>query len=71
MHKNASEVSLSDTPPQRALLIGVSMHPTQDSKSFMEHGADIVWGKPPPHMNTELRNQLILKLLQKRNPIPI
>lgn len=48
------------------LLIGVSAYPDKDSEHFYESGADLVWGKPPPTMNDQLRDQLVLLLMKKR-----
>jgi CheY-like chemotaxis protein len=58
---------LEEVPaPHCSLLIGVSTNPNQDSRRFLEHGADFVWGKPPPCMNAALRNELITALIKKR-----
>ena len=59
----ASALTPIQWPP---LLIGVSMRPQIDASTFYDHGADLVWGKPPPNMNECLRDQLVAALLKKR-----
>jgi hypothetical protein len=49
-----------------ALWIGVSAHLTKDRTSLEAAGADLCWGKPPPKMSDDLRNQLLQLLLSKR-----
>ena len=48
-----------------SLWIGVSAHP-KDRTLLEKNGADMCWGKPPPKMSIELRNQLLQALLLKR-----
>jgi len=50
-----------------SLLIGVSACLVQDEAKLKSSGADIVFGKPPPEMNSELRNDLLKILMTKRN----
>lgn len=50
--------------PFTPLLVGVTFHPTADEHKF--ESADLVWGKPPPYMDTQLRNHIVSKLLSKR-----
>lgn len=66
--ESADEASSSVfSPPQRwSLIIGVSMNAERDKQQLEESGADLVWGKPPPTMNEELRNKLISALIAKR-----
>jgi CheY-like chemotaxis protein len=61
-------LSLSDQVVScwRSLLIGVSTHPDQDANTFLDSGADVVWGKPPPRMNVCLRDQIVSALVMKR-----
>ena len=50
------------------LIIGVSANKTDHTK--LKHaGADCVWGKPPPKMNSTLRNDLLELLIKKRRYI--
>jgi hypothetical protein len=52
-------------PHSSSLWIGVSTHP-KDRAILEKSGADLCWGKPPPKMSVELRNQLLQTLLLKR-----
>jgi hypothetical protein len=61
-----TEVTSLVPAPRRALLIGVSVRPDQDTPSFVANGADFVWGKPPPMVNGTLRNQMVSTLVKKR-----
>lgn len=58
--------TLRDPVKGTALLIGVSALPGVDVVRLTDSGADFVWGKPPPRMNDELRNQLVSRLVNKR-----
>jgi len=49
-----------------ALLIGVSARFTDDKDVLKKSGADILWAKPPPKMNTNQRNHLLEVLMKKR-----
>lgn len=54
--------------PRVSLLIGVSACLEHDRERIKQHGrADFAWGKPPPEMNSKLRNELLMTLLKKRN----
>jgi len=66
VNAEAQEDSLQSSVLLRSLLIGVSMHPEQDAKSFFDNGADFVWGKPPPIVDDNLRDQLVSTLMKKR-----
>jgi CheY-like chemotaxis protein len=48
------------------LFIGVTSHPEVDAPQLQQHGADVVWSKPPPRINLDLRNELLRTLSQKR-----
>lgn len=48
------------------LIVGVSANKTEHTK-LKRAGADCVWGKPPPKMNSTLRNDLLELLMKKRN----
>jgi len=49
-----------------SLMIGVSARLAQDREKIEKSGADCVWGKPPPEMNSSLRNELLKLLMKKR-----
>jgi hypothetical protein len=65
---SSTEASSISTKPfhGRALLIGVSIQPDRDAKTLQEAGADVIWGKPIPHVGDALRNQLLNALICKR-----
>ncbi len=50
----------------RALLIGVSTRLEEDAPKLCDGGADIVWGKPPPRMDDDLRALVVATLARKR-----
>jgi hypothetical protein len=50
-----------------ALYIGVSAHVNDDAAKLKEHGADIVWSKPPPLMDRRLRDAIVAAIEDKRN----
>jgi hypothetical protein len=50
----------------KTLLVGVSAHLAEDASKLRAAGADILWSKPPPLMDHELRKSLIQTLLAKR-----
>lgn len=52
---------------RRSLIVGVSTRLQDHQKQLEGAGADCVWGKPPPEMNHELKNHLLMKLMNKRN----
>lgn len=59
--------SVGGSTSRRSLLIGVSARVALDRKKLEKSGADCVWGKPPPEMNSALKNELLKLLLKKRN----
>lgn len=50
-----------------SLLIGVSAHLNEDEVKLKMSGANYVFGKPPPEMNSHLRNDMLKVLMMKRN----
>ena len=50
-----------------SLFVGVSARLAQDREQLEKAGADCVWGKPPPEMNSRLRNDLLKLLMKKRS----
>ena len=58
----------TETPHRRLpLIIGVSAHlEAGDGDKLRRSGADLLWPKPPPEMNSQLRSQLLDSLLKKR-----
>jgi len=50
----------------RPVLVGVSTHPQAEEKIFKESGADMLWGKPPPTMDSTLASKLMTLLIEKR-----
>ena len=61
----------SETPHRRLpLIIGVSAHlEAGDGDKLKRSGADLLWPKPPPEMNSQLRSQLLDTLLKKRGVV--
>lgn len=51
---------------QEILYIGVSAHFDADATKLREHGADVVWPKPPPLMDCHLRDDILQVLHRKR-----
>mmetsp|Transcript_2881 Transcript_2881/g.7317 ORF Transcript_2881/g.7317 Transcript_2881/m.7317 type:complete len:172 (+) Transcript_2881:381-896(+) len=49
-----------------SLFVGVSAQLAEDRARLEKAGADCVWGKPPPEMNSVLRNNLLQLLMKKR-----
>ena len=49
-----------------SVLVGITAHLWEDQELLYEHGADFVWGKPPPRMTSMLRSQLEERLEEKR-----
>jgi hypothetical protein len=49
-----------------SLLIGVSAHIQLDGDKLSRAGADLVWGKPPPPFDDELRVKILRAVLSKR-----
>ena len=54
------------THPQYSFLIGVSANIRDHGSKFEASGADLIWCKPPPSMNANLRFSLLEAVLQKR-----
>lgn len=50
----------------KPLLIGTSISLKEDGPVMVASGADFIWGKPPPLMNTLLRAEILTALLNKR-----
>lgn len=50
----------------KPLFIGVTSHPEMDTPRLHLHGADVVWSKPPPSINLDLRNELLRTISLKR-----
>mmetsp|Transcript_22677 Transcript_22677/g.47767 ORF Transcript_22677/g.47767 Transcript_22677/m.47767 type:complete len:748 (-) Transcript_22677:117-2360(-) len=55
------------SPIRESLLVGVSAKLLLEKDKLEKSGADVVWGKPPPEMNTNLRNELVRLLIKKRS----
>ena len=49
------------------LVIGISAYLDHDRQRLEASGSDLVWGKPPPAMDNQLRMSLLKKIMQKRN----
>lgn len=49
-----------------SLFVGVTARLAEHKEKLKEAGADCVWGKPPPEMNSTLRNELLKLLMRKR-----
>lgn len=62
-----SEARTNGGSLRRSLLVGVSARLSLDREKLVKSGADCTWGKPPPEMNTKLRNELLKLLMKKRN----
>ena len=52
--------------PRCSLLVGVSAHIQLDGDKLSQAGADLVWGKPPPPFDDELKLKILRALLSKR-----
>ena len=66
--KSQRELKLKcdDDELRLTLIIGVSARLVDHRERLETAGADIVWGKPPPEMNTTLRNSLLRTIMKKR-----
>jgi len=53
-------------PIRFSLLIGTSAYLVEDKTRLEQSGADFVWGKPPPEMDSKLRNDILRVLMRKR-----
>lgn len=51
--------------PRLTLIVGASSR-QEDIEKLTLAGADLVWGKPPPEMNSSLKKDLLKLLMQKR-----
>lgn len=60
------EDEVSEGSHRCSLFVGVTSRMTQDQQKLKTAGADCVWGKPPPEMNSSLRNSLLELLMKKR-----
>jgi len=49
-----------------SLYIGISAFLAEDGPKLLHAGADLMWGKPPPRIDNNLRNELLISLLKKR-----
>lgn len=49
------------------LIIGISAYLELDRQRLQSSGSDLVWGKPPPKMDDEMRMCLLQKIMTKRN----
>jgi hypothetical protein len=61
-----NEDNASITCPRFPLLVGMSAYIHHDEYQLKESGSDFVWGKPPPPMDQELRNEMLRFILIKR-----
>ena len=52
--------------PRCSLLVGVSAHIQLDGDKLSQAGADLVWGKPPPPFDDELKLKILRAVLAKR-----
>jgi len=60
------KTSKKDTYCRYSFVIGVSAH-NCTRKKFESSGADVVWEKPPPLMNDDLRRSLVDAIMEKRS----
>jgi len=58
--------SKHSTHPQYSFLIGVSANIGDQVSKLKASGADLIWCKPPPSMNENLRFSLLEAVVQKR-----
>jgi hypothetical protein len=59
--------SMQESSIRFSLLIGVSAYLAQDETKLKQSGADLVFGKPPPEMNSKLAADMLKVLMEKRN----
>ena len=52
--------------PRCSLLVGVSAHIQLDGDKLSQAGADLVWGKPPPPFDDELKLKILRAVFAKR-----
>lgn len=56
----------NNTSASKTLYIGVSSQLREDSRKLQDSGSDILWPKPPPRMDQQLRDGMLKALLLKR-----
>eukprot|EP00557_Chaetoceros_sp_GSL56_P000104 CAMPEP_0176498766 /NCGR_PEP_ID=MMETSP0200_2-20121128/12521_1 /TAXON_ID=947934 /ORGANISM="Chaetoceros sp., Strain GSL56" /LENGTH=620 /DNA_ID=CAMNT_0017897045 /DNA_START=474 /DNA_END=2333 /DNA_ORIENTATION=+ len=67
MMKCSQQRGLSSKNDSRyPFVIGMSAYMDQDEKKLRESGCDMVWKKPPPTMNDELRDKILQATMKKR-----
>ena len=49
------------------VVIGMSAYLHQDGNKLRDSGADFIWNKPPPKMDSVLRDKLLLFAMKKRH----
>jgi len=59
-------IFLSFHQPRFSLLVGISAHLSSDHKVLESSGADLIWGKPPPRMDAELKCKILRTITEKR-----
>lgn len=64
--KCAQNNNISSGKDRFPVLIGMSAYMDQDEKMLRESGCDMVWTKPPPRMNDELRDKILHATMKKR-----
>lgn len=64
--ENEKDISNTVCPYYKTLVVGVCSHLKIDTGKLVSNGADLVWSKPPPKMNYDLRDELVKTLLIKR-----
>lgn len=64
--KEAWRPTNSNSTCRFSLFVGVTAHSRDDNWKLQRSGADIVWGKPPPHMDRSLRDTLLVAICNKR-----
>jgi len=63
----ASDVEKVIIPTKRyPVVVGISAYIGKDEQKLRMSGCDFVWGKPPPKMNEELRDKILMTILHKR-----
>lgn len=68
IRERVGSMGCSEQPSIRfSLLVGVSAYISQDETKLKDGGADFVFGKPPPEMNSKFRNEMLKILMKKRN----
>ena len=62
-----NEVKRHDVNKRETLIIGVSAYLHNDEKKLKDAGSDLLWSKPPPTMDTLLRNKILQAIVLKRS----